>query len=543
MAAWDQVQRISEPWYITKVAAIAGSFVFAMVLAYLAATGQFGMLILVAVWVVSCLTIIFVRGYWWAPALVITALSLETHAVGFSLTGLEVGMVIVALTFPVKLAMKTLRPMKPKLDPGMFYWVLISFVIAHAVVILFYSKIESAPQIKNIVKSYYGTIAPLVLYGMLVRYCDPKTVFRTCVVLFAVWFCTVVISIPVILLGIESAPLTNLDISVAFTDAASATLNLRFVGPLLFIAAIAFWPAARSTPYRVLLAFAVFFGIVATLLSGGRLSFFSCLLASIFFAVTRNRIWLVLPLIMVMAIIAGILTVKPDVQFVLPEGIQRAVAPLNFSGQETVVQSTLNGSDDWHNELRSESLIYWNQDTTSFWLGHGFKSWDDSIMNSAAGNEVDAHVWERFAVEMGRTENTFSSITNIFGLTGLLLYAGFLIQVAWRLWKARKASPESSVQRAVCEFSFVNLANFIFLAMVAGGVPDITVIYYVLGILAARPYIGIPEPATAAPAPAFDRSRELLAPASKSPMRGDPLTAFARRQSRFSMSGTPRSGS
>ena len=103
MAAWDKVQRVSEPWYITKVAALVSGFVFAVVLSYLAATGQFDVLILVAVWVISCLVIIFVRDYWWAPALVVTSLGIQTYAAGFRLSGLEVGMVILGLTFPVTL--------------------------------------------------------------------------------------------------------------------------------------------------------------------------------------------------------------------------------------------------------------------------------------------------------------------------------------------------------------------------------------------------------------------------------------------------------
>ena len=229
----QQLERISEPWFMNKVVAVAGAFVMAMILGSLAATGDIEALILVAVWVLAVLIIIFVRDYWWSPALIITAFSLSTYAVGFKLTGLEVGMVILGLTFPVKLAMKTLWPAKPKMDAGIFYWLLVTFVAIHAVTIFFYSKIDGVPQIKNIVKAYYGTLAPLVLYGMLNRYCDSKTVFRTGLVLFATWIVTSLAAIVVILLGIQLAPLTELRITVDYIDSEGALGFLRYTGPYL----------------------------------------------------------------------------------------------------------------------------------------------------------------------------------------------------------------------------------------------------------------------------------------------------------------------
>jgi hypothetical protein len=132
---------------------------------------------------------------------------------------------------------------------------------------------------------------------------------------------------------------------------------------------------------------------------------------------------------------------------------------------------------------------------------------------------------------MGATENTFNAITNIFGFAGLVLYGSFMVQLGLRTWKGRRLSPERSVERAMCEFSFVNLSIFVVLAPVIGGVPGINLVYWALGVLAARPYLGKPEKAAPpAPAPAFDRSRQMLAPA-KVPARDDLLGEFSRRQS------------
>ena len=97
----------------------------AVLLGWLAASGEIGTLILCTVWILAVLIIVFVQDYWWSPALVLTALTLRTYALGFSLTGVEVGMVIIGLTFPVKMAMKTLRPAKPDLKLGLIYWCLL----------------------------------------------------------------------------------------------------------------------------------------------------------------------------------------------------------------------------------------------------------------------------------------------------------------------------------------------------------------------------------------------------------------------------------
>ena len=530
----QHLERISEPWFLNKVVAMVVAFVMALVLGTLAASGQIEALILVAVWVIAVLIIVFVRDYWWSPALIITALSLSTFAFDFRLTGLEVGMVILGLTFPVKLAMKTLWPAKPKMDAGLIYWALVTFVAVHAVVILFYNKIEGVSQLKNIVKAYYGALAPLVLYGLLIRYCNPKTVFRTGAILFWTWIFTAIVAIIVILLGVEMSELTDLRITVDYIDSVGALGFLRSTGPYLFIGAIAFWPVARSTRVRFLLGFATVLSVAATLLSSGRVAFFSCFVAGAFFAVVRKRLWLALPVFILLALTAGICTLKPDILYSLPEQVQRSLTPLNFSQQKTQIQTELGESDRWHQELRTESLNYWNQDTTSFYLGHGFKPWDDSIVfsNRGADINVDFDTMKRFAIEMGRTENSFSSVTNIFGLAGLVLYGAFLIQMAWRLWKGRRLSPEGSVERAICEFSFVNLVTYVMLAPLSGGVPGILLIYWALGVLAARPYLGVPEPAKPAPAPLFDRSRQVDTVRS-APFRGDPLADFSKRQSRF----------
>jgi len=234
--------------------------------------------------------------------------------------------------------------------------------------------------------------------------------------------------------------------------------------------------------------------------------------------------------------IACAFTVDPEIMYSLPGNFQRALTPLNFSEEKTEAQMTAVGSDQFHDRLRTDSVAYWTQDTTSFFLGHGYKSWDDSL-DSAESLDLDTQV--RFAVEMGATETMLYSLLNIFGLAGVVLYGALLIYLAFSLWRARGRCPERSPERAICEFSFVLVATAILLSPLSGGFTGITIIYWLLGILAARPYIGMAESAAPVPAAAFDLSRQILL-GSDAPKRGDPLAAFAKRQARFrkKMSGS-----
>jgi hypothetical protein len=116
------------------------------------------------------------------------------------------------------------------------------------------------------------------------------------------------------------------------------------------------------------------------------------------------------------------------------------------------------------------------------------------------------------AIEMGLTENAFSSVTNIFGLTGLVLYTLLLVNITWTLFRGYKLSPPGSDARALCEFSLVYVLTAMIFCCYSGFVPGINLIYSELGILAARPYLPTkrsandPAKAPAAPEiPAFAR--------------------------------------
>jgi hypothetical protein len=522
LTTYAQIERMSEPWALNRTLAIIVTLVLAVVMGVWAANGEVENIILLVVLFGSVMIIVFVEDYWWSPALVIAALGFTTSAAGFPMSGMEIGVVILALTFPVKLAMKTLRKAEPELSAGIFYWALLGFIVAHAAVILLYNKIEGVPSLKNIVRSYYNCLTPLVYYGLLIRYCHPRTIRPTVIAIFFVTLFVVTAAMCSQLLGVYVESLTSLQINLAWLDAQGVQGVLRMSGPALFIGGLAFWPNVRPGWGRVVVTFGSLVGILGTLISGGRLSTVTCLAAGMFFAFVRGKIWVAIPCVLVAALVSGAITAIPELNYHLPETIQRSLGPLNFSEQKTEIQSTTEGSDDWHRDLRNQSLDYWLMDTTSFWIGHGFKSWDQSLGNLRdTANQVDREHMAELAIEMGITENMFSAITNIFGMTGLVLYGLFLGGVAWTLYKVCRIAPVGTDARALCEYSLINLlAQLVFCAF-DGGVPGSYLFYWIVGILAARSYLAEKKPAAAAEVkevPAF--ARPALAQRPHAPLPG-----------------------
>jgi hypothetical protein len=520
LSAYARIERISEPWSLNRTFAIACTLGLAMLFGSWSASGHYENLVLCAVWLGAVMIIVFVQDHWWSPALIITALAFSTTAAGFPMSGMEIGVVILALTFPVKMAMKTLRKAEPEMSPGILYWLLLGYVCVHAVVIIFYSKVEGV-QLRNIVKSYYEAITPLVFYGLLIRFCHTRTVRPTAVALFFTNLLVVAAAILLFVTGVALDPFVSLRISIPWLQEGGIDA-LRWNAPMLFIGCIAFWPAVRPGIPRFILGVALALASLGTLLSGGRLSMVLCVVAGIFFAAVRRKLWLALPFVVITALTSAFITAVPESLYSLPETVQRALAPLNFSDQKTEVQDSLEGSDNWHKDLRDRSFEYWQADTNSFWLGHGFKAWDYELSdpNDVAPGDYDR--WLQKGVEMGLTENMFSAITNIFGLTGLILYGAFLCNLAWSLFKASRISPPGSGARALCEFSLVNLLPAIVLCPFMGGVPSLALAYWTLGLLAARPYIVAAQKAQPAPAPAEQPSFAKPAYAGRTPFAQPP---------------------
>lgn len=475
-------------------AAICCGIVLAVLYGYMVGGGLVEPLILTTVGLTAGLVIIFVRDYWWAPLLLVTALTFQVLALGFSMTGLEIGIVILALTLPVKLALRTLTLAQPRLRPGFIFLLLLFYVVLHAVIIYYYSQIDGAPQMKNIVKAYYKALSPLLVFWLLSRYCHTRTVKPVMMMLLIIYFCIVSVAIPVILLGIQIPALSTLRIHVDWADVESAVGSQRTNGPLLLWGAMALRPAARGPFVRWFLTLSIILAILGTGVGAGRTAMgMSIIGVLVLFVIQKNFSQL---LIGIVSVVLLSLTISsfPEILDRLPYTIHRSLIPLNFSERVTSVGETVTSSDQWHHELRKESIPYWTQDLTSFLFGHGFKSWDDSF-NFRGDYGADYELAKKVAIQMGGTENAFSAITNIFGLTGLILYLLFFATLARQLWRGRQLAPPRSYARGICEFSLVSLITSLIFLAYNGGVPGVAILFFQLGVLAARPYLAAGQPA------------------------------------------------
>ena len=429
-----RLERISEPWALNRNFAIICTLAMAVLLGSWVAGGEFENLILLVVGLSSALVIIFVQDYWWSPPLVISALGLTTMALGFPIGGLDFGVVILALTFPVKMAMKTLRKAEPEMSNGTIYWILLGYVTIHFIVIIIYNKIDGAPQLRNIIKSYYLVLVPLIFAGLMIRYAHPRTVRLTMVILYGVTLFVAIASSITLLLGIEIPPLTELRISIGWLDAEGGAGVTRTIGPYIFIASLAFWPVYRSGYARFWMTLGVAVGMVATLMSGGRLSFLLCVMAGVFFAVIRGKLWLCLPFLAMTAAFSAIISANPDIYFSMPQLIQRATAPFNFSIDGADTKEVLQASDDWHKVLREQSIPYWMQDTTSFWLGHGFKSWDPNIPRGDISGFDYEHFVSLLAIQMGLLRKHVQQChQHLWACRINPLHAAYMLHIAWQL--------------------------------------------------------------------------------------------------------------
>jgi hypothetical protein len=327
-----------------------------------------------------------------------------------------------------------------------------------------------------------------VMFLLLGRYCQPKTVKPISLAMFVIYFVVVSISIPVILLDIRTPLLTGLKLLFEWTNSIQAIGAVRAAAPLLFAAMLALWPAARSPLWRVAILIAALVSIFGALVSAGRIAIVSCLVEAILFCLLRRKLWLMFPVFALTALLAGFITANPNSLYSLPNTAHRALTPFNFSEHETNIEKEASSSNAWHEDLRSESLRYWASDLKAFLVGHGFKGWDESLSFDPNWTRYYEDA-KKLAIQMGQTENAFSSVTNIFGLVGLTLYLTFLLSLASRLRRARKACPHRSYARALCDFSLVSLYTFALFSPFAGGIPGINIIYWQIGLLAARPYL------------------------------------------------------
>jgi hypothetical protein len=90
---------------------------------------------------------------------------------------------------------------------------------------------------------------------------------------------------------------------------------------------------------------------------------------------------------------------------------------------------------------------------------------------------------------MGASETMFFSVLPILGWIGVIFYYGFMIELLRRYLRVRKLCPEQSLARSLCEFAFCLILTTLLLSPISGIIPNYNMIFWMIGFIAAEPYI------------------------------------------------------
>lgn len=423
--------------------------------------------------------------FWWALLVLATASGLRTSEFGFRMTGFEIGFVAVVAATLIRMALRSMKKYRPPVGLGLPFWALALYLVLHAALVVTHEKFTDPLALKNIVRGYYSVVAPLAFFSLLGFYCHPRTVKPVILALLGVMIATTVFAIPIWLFGLNLTLPEEIPVGFAWLDSNESGGVLR-AAPILAVFAIALFPTARSLPRSWMIGGVFVLALLAATLSSGRLALASVMLVSVLF-LGLNRKWGACALgALGVGMLVIVATNYPEWIDKLPKTAQRAISPMNLAHSHLKDETSL--SDRWHEELRKESFDYWTETWVTFLFGHGYGRWDSSL----SGDEMwhrDFDYAKKLAIQMGKTENVFSSITNIFGLTGLLLYAWFTFYLGKSLLHARSLAPPRSFEKAMCEVSIVYIAMFLILSPFAGGAPGWDLFYWQIGLLAARPLL------------------------------------------------------
>jgi len=447
---------------------------------------------------VSVLAVLTARWYWWLPAFAIGVFGLSTIAPGFKLDGTDL---MALFGFACLLAMVTMGKLTPKNthpNLGLFFYLLVLYVGAHVVLYGVDNYFNGDTQFKNIAKHYYALIAPLIFIWCLDRYAHPQGLRQTINLML---LATILFSLVGVMLTIYDMIIPLLSggaLNFAWADPDTANGYLRSVAPLMLLLALCLTASSPKGWDKVLYRVGVMILLPATFFGGGRLSLLGILVSIACWLIIRKKwkfvifwAWLLAMTATGMAI-AGRTMDARQLQN-MPKSfmmVQRAVSI--FLPADKVIDSELetSGSDQWHQDLIKGAWDYANENYKSMIVGKGFKGWDDSIditMYTYGQEAYEAAV--KIAIRMGSSETMFFSILPILGWLGVVLYYGFMIELLRRNLRVLKLCPEGTLARSLCEFAFCLLLTTLLLSPISGAIPSFGMIFWMIGFIAAEPYI------------------------------------------------------
>jgi hypothetical protein len=446
---------------------------------------------------IGLIAILTIRQFWWIPLFLITAVGFST-SVGFQLRGTDLAAMLALSALLAMVCMGQLKSKHAESNLGLFFYLLLLYVGAHAVLYGLQNYYSGDTQFKNIVKAYYGAFTPLLILWLMDRYAyekGMKGVILTGTILSVIFG---IVALVMHLTGYSLPFISGGTLDFSWAGAENAIGYLRWVILPFLMLAICMVSCRHLTPtsklfYRVSISIL----IPLNVFGGGRVALISLLLFLVIWFGIRGK-WqqvIITGWITVLAVTALVVmghTIDSRTLQNMPESfknVQRAVSIFLPADQQNEDQTMTEGSNVWHEDLVKGSWNYAMKEPVTMIFGNGYKGWDDSIDINMFTYGAAYESAVQMAIRMGASETMFFSALAIFGWLGVVLYYAFMIELLRRSLRVIHLCPQGTMARSLCEFSFCSILVTIIISPIGGAIPSYGLIYWMLGFIAAEPYL------------------------------------------------------
>jgi|694.fasta_scaffold05981_15 hypothetical protein len=460
------------------------------------ADGGFGEVFLYIAGTLWVLAVITIRRFWWIPLFIFLVIGFSSTALGFKIQGTDISGALGLSCLMAMLSMGQLKQAPRERNLGIFFYLTMLYVGGHTVIYGINNYFSGDTQFKNIVKAYYGAFIPLVFLWLIDAYAQGKGLKKAvnAQIILSLLFALIAVVVTFFLIPI---PFISGDtINFSWADPAGAAGFLRWTILPVFMLAVCLAGSSRGQK-KIFYRLSAVLLLCMSIFGGGRVGLLMMVLFLLVWMALRGK-WRQLVISGWLIVIAGgglfIMghTIDAKVLQGMPEGlqkVQRAISIFMPADQQDDSQIMTEGSNQWHQDLVNGAWEAATKDMTTFLFGNGFKGWDDSIDMKMFTYGAAYETAVKMAVRMGATETHFFSILTIFGLTGVLFYYGFMIEVLRRTLRVMKKCPEGSFAQTLCVFSASLLIVTLLVSPIGGAIPSYNMIYWMVGCLAAEPYL------------------------------------------------------
>lgn len=317
------------------------------------------------------------------------------------------------------------------------------------------------PQTLKVNKDFPRTIGAILLFGLTIN---------LAIRIYA--FCTGRFG------GDDTLTLMEINDSLFRIPIIGATENIyvfRTLGPTAILISIAYlsseWIRAQQRRQRIIFQLCLLFGIIGTLISGGRASIIIAITftALIFFLQKKYHQLLGVGFFSLITIVLiNILYHTGAMQHMPPMVLRSSSGLIINKGAEA--KNAFHGSNDWRYDLFEAAINEWKSDPRIFWFGRSTYSYGeiDILDIKLHGGEGVMNA----SLRRGTTHNLITDILIVFGLSGFCLFMALIASFLWVTWGIYRyrfyPNVEASV-RSLALIAFVSTAGSVGYGMIAGG--------------------------------------------------------------------------